>query len=217
MGYPIYRKRYRATKKPKHLIASTAKKVFGLLTVVALLGYSANTTDNLVNSDQTVAAPLPVIQESTKDTSAENLTSSGQQPLVKPEKRVVAPREKQREQDLYTRASIAFGSVIPASVLRAVHQTETRSSKTTCIKSSAGATGPMQFIPKTWEAYKADGDGNGTKDICDLEDAVYGASNYLSTLYKQKSGSRDARLYAALYGYNHADWYVQKVLKLSGL
>lgn len=48
--------------------------------------------------------------------------------------------------------------------------------------SSAGAEGPFQFLPDTWEAYGVDGDGDGDADIQDVTDATYGAANFLNSL-----------------------------------
>src|SRR5690606_29549350 len=45
--------------------------------------------------------------------------------------------------------------------------------------SSAGALGPMQFMPATWKAYGVDGDGDGETDIWSAYDAVPSAANYL--------------------------------------
>ena len=49
-----------------------------------------------------------------------------------------------------------------------------------CDTSSAGARGPMQFMPSTWDAYGLDGDGDGDADICDSQDAIPSAAYYLS-------------------------------------
>jgi membrane-bound lytic murein transglycosylase B len=65
--------------------------------------------------------------------------------------------------------------------------------------SSAGAQGPMQFIPSTWDAYGLGG------DVHDPEDAVMGAANYL-----RASGAPDDYR-RALYAYNHVDAYVTAV------
>jgi len=65
--------------------------------------------------------------------------------------------------------------------------------------SSAGAEGPMQFLPSTWEAY-----GNGG-DINDPHDAILGAARYLSA-----SGAPE-RMRAALYAYNRSYDYVHAI------
>jgi hypothetical protein len=44
--------------------------------------------------------------------------------------------------------------------------------------SSAGAQGPFQFLPATWDSYKTDGDNNGVLDIQNLADAAYTAANW---------------------------------------
>ena len=66
--------------------------------------------------------------------------------------------------------------------------------------STAGAQGPMQFIPSTWAAYGMGG------DIRDPHDAVLGAANYLHA----NGAPRDYR--RALYRYNPSRLYVDAVL-----
>ena len=75
--------------------------------------------------------------------------------------------------------------------------------------SSAGAMGPMQFLPSTWETSGVDGNGDGVANIMDPEDAIPAASGYL------KIGGAPQDWYRALYSYNHADWYVKKVLAVA--
>lgn len=75
--------------------------------------------------------------------------------------------------------------------------------------SSAGALGWMQFMPSTWAAYGVDADGDGRRDPWTMADAVYGAANYLQALLAQEDGD----LRGAIFGYNHADWYVNEVLQ----
>jgi peptidoglycan hydrolase CwlO-like protein len=72
--------------------------------------------------------------------------------------------------------------------------------------STAGAMGPMQFLPSTWETSGVDGNGDGVANILDPRDAIPAAAGYL------ESGGAPQDWYAALFSYNHADWYVIKVL-----
>jgi soluble lytic murein transglycosylase-like protein len=67
--------------------------------------------------------------------------------------------------------------------------------------STAGAQGPMQFIPSTWHAYGLDG------DVHDPHDAILGAANYLHG----NGAPRDYR--RALYRYNPSWFYVDAVLR----
>ncbi|MGH2918107.1 MAG: lytic murein transglycosylase [Solirubrobacteraceae bacterium] len=70
--------------------------------------------------------------------------------------------------------------------------------------SSAGAQGPMQFIPSTWNAYGMGG------DVRDPRDAIMGAANYL-----RASGAPN---YArALYAYNPSRLYVRAVRRYARL
>ncbi|WUI01996.1 lytic transglycosylase domain-containing protein [Spirillospora sp. NBC_00431] len=78
--------------------------------------------------------------------------------------------------------------------------------------SSAGALGPMQFMPATWKAYGVDGDRDGKADIMNPYDAVPGAAKYLCA---NGAGRGGKQLYNAVFQYNHAHWYVQKVLSLA--
>jgi cell wall-associated NlpC family hydrolase len=76
----------------------------------------------------------------------------------------------------------------------------------------AGAGGPMQFLAATWATYGVDGDHDGHKDRYNPADAIYGAANYLCANHAGKGGKH---LYRAIWQYNHADWYVRKVLALA--
>ena len=72
--------------------------------------------------------------------------------------------------------------------------------------SSAGALGPMQFMPATWLAYGVDGNADGRRDIMDPEDAIPGAATLL------RANGAPANWSRAIFAYNHADWYVRQVL-----
>jgi soluble lytic murein transglycosylase-like protein len=108
--------------------------------------------------------------------------------------------------DLY-RSAAATCPGLPASVLAAIHHVETRSSARGEI-STAGARGPMQFLPSTWARYGVDADGDGQADIEDLVDAVYAAADYLCA----NGGGDPTRLRGALWNYNHSWDYVEQVL-----
>ena len=75
--------------------------------------------------------------------------------------------------------------------------------------SSAGAIGPMQFMPRTFAGYAVDGDGDGRTDPWDPQDAIFTAARYLCT---GGAGQGPAGVHAALLRYNHAEWYVDLVL-----
>lgn len=74
-----------------------------------------------------------------------------------------------------------------------------------CDESSAGALGPMQFMPNTWDAYGVDGDGDGYADICNYRDAIPAAANYLTASGAPQNWDD------ALYAYNHSWSYVNDV------
>jgi hypothetical protein len=75
---------------------------------------------------------------------------------------------------------------------------------------SAGAAGPMQFLyPSSWDPYGVDGDGDGEKDVYNPTDAIFAAANLLQSLGAPKDW------YGAIFGYNHADWYVREVEQIA--
>ena len=96
----------------------------------------------------------------------------------------------------YRRAQSRFG--VDWEVLAAINFVETRFGR---IRSSsvAGAQGPMQFIPSTWEAYGMGG------DVHDPHDAIMAAANYLNS-----SGAPND-YQGALYAYNPAQEYVDAI------
>ena len=97
------------------------------------------------------------------------------------------------------------------SVLAAIGQIESDHGRNTG-PSTAGALGPMQFMPATWQSYGVDGDRDGRADIMNPYDAVPAAARYLCV---NGAGRGGRQLYDAIFRYNHAHWYVQRVLALS--
>ena len=81
--------------------------------------------------------------------------------------------------------------------------------------SSAGALGPMQFMPATWAAWGIDAFGQtGPPDIMNPLDAVPSAARMLCA--DGAASGTAAGLRQAIFAYNHADWYVTEVLALAG-
>jgi hypothetical protein len=78
--------------------------------------------------------------------------------------------------------------------------------------SSAGALGPMQFMPGTWQAWGITAFGEpGPPNVMDPYDAVPSAARYLCAA----GGGTPSGLPGAIFAYNHADWYVAEVLALA--
>ena len=98
------------------------------------------------------------------------------------------------------------------SVLAAVGQVESGHGANTNA-SYAGAQGPMQFMPATFATYGVDGDKDGDRDINDPVDSIYSAARYLCA---NGAGRSEEALARGIWHYNHAEWYVQLVLKLAG-
>ena len=99
---------------------------------------------------------------------------------------------------------------LPSSVLVAISHVES-SLGTQPWASSAGALGPMQFLPSTWAAYGADGDGDGRFDVMNPVDAVHGAARLLCA----NGGGQPDELPSALWNYNHSEQYVREVMSLA--
>ncbi|MFB9680039.1 lytic transglycosylase domain-containing protein [Streptosporangium vulgare] len=97
------------------------------------------------------------------------------------------------------------------TVLAAIGQVESSHGRNNG-PSSAGAQGPMQFMPATWKAYGVDGDGDGVADIWNPYDAVPGAANYLCA---NGAGRGGKKLEKAIWFYNHSWSYVAKVMGIS--
>jgi membrane-bound lytic murein transglycosylase B len=109
--------------------------------------------------------------------------------------RIVEPPTAERLLAAYRNAERSLG--IGWEYLAAIHLTETRMGRIRGA-STAGAEGPMQFLPSTWEAY-------GEGDINDPDDAIKAAARYLAAHGAPKNMDR------ALFAYNHSDHYVTAV------
>jgi hypothetical protein len=109
---------------------------------------------------------------------------------------------------LYQQATVLRCPGMPWSVLAAVGKVETNHGRNVAV-SSAGALGPMQFMPGTWRGYGLDADGDGVADVMSPIDAVHSAAAYLCA----SGAGSPVTLRDAIWAYNHADWYVDMVLE----
>lgn len=98
---------------------------------------------------------------------------------------------------LYQQAGRDYG--IAWTVLAAIGKVESDHGRNDG-PSSAGALGPMQFLPSTWTTY---GDGS---NIDDPADAIPAAARYLL------ANGAPADIPAAIFAYNHSPDYVSNVL-----
>jgi hypothetical protein len=79
--------------------------------------------------------------------------------------------------------------------------------------STAGALGPMQFLPSTWATWGIDAFGQtGKPDVMNPYDAVPSAARLLCADGAAAGGQSLAN---AIFDYNHAEWYVREVLALA--
>jgi phage shock protein A len=117
----------------------------------------------------------------------------------------VEPLSKSEYRKLYRESARQYGFGEDWYILAAVGKVESDHGANMG-PSTAGAMGPMQFLPSTWETSGVDGNGDGVANIMDPRDAIPAAAGYL------ESGGAPQDWYAALFSYNHADWYVIKVL-----
>jgi Transglycosylase SLT domain len=113
---------------------------------------------------------------------------------------------------LYQAAGAEYG--VPWEVLAAINEVETRYGEDAHV-SSAGAIGFMQFLRSTWADWGRDADGDRRRDPRNPVDAIFSAARYLH------AAGADEDLGRAIFAYNHADWYVERVLtrarELAGL
>jgi len=98
--------------------------------------------------------------------------------------------------NLYREAAAATG--VGWNYLAAINLVETRFGSIAGL-STAGAQGPMQFMPETWASYGNGGDVNSPRD------AIMGAGRFLAASGFANSPDR------AVYAYNHANEYVRAI------
>jgi len=129
-----------------------------------------------------------------KDLTALNGPVDPDRPL--PRWRIVPPEPAAILLAHYREAESNTG--VPWEYLAAIHLVETRMGRIRG-DSSAGARGPMQFIPTTWDIYGQGGDIESTRD------SIHAASRLL------RAAGAATDMDGALYSYNNSDRYVRAV------
>ncbi len=109
---------------------------------------------------------------------------------------------------IYQAAGVQYG--VPWEVLAAINEIETDYGRNLNV-SSAGALGWMQFMPSSWQAYGVDANEDGRRDPYNPVDAIFAAARYL------KAAGAETDLSRAVFAYNHAQWYVDAVLRRARL
>ena len=147
---------------------------------------------------------LSSLPEQTRSAVSASLEAGRQLRLLKgpipknlPDWKIVEAKPVDQLLGYYKEAEAEFG--VPWYYLASVHLVESRMGRIHGL-SSAGAQGPMQFLPATWRQY---GDGG---DINDDHDSIMGAARYLKA-----SGAPD-KMEQALFAYNHSQAYVNALL-----
>jgi hypothetical protein len=118
-----------------------------------------------------------------------------------PRWRIVAPPPAGQLLTAYRAAEAELA--VPWEFLAAIHLVETRMSRIRGA-SSAGAQGPMQFLPATWKRYGRGGDIHATGD------AIVAAARLL------RANGAPADMAGALYAYNPSRRYVRAVSAYAG-
>ena len=141
--------------------------------------------------DANIRAATDLARQASADAVAHGGPSSGL-----PDWRIVTPPPPAELLAEYGSAEAATGA--PWQYLAAIHFVETRLGR---IKgnSVAGAQGPMQFIPTTWDIY---GEGG---DITNTHDAIHAAARML------RANGAPSNMASALYSYNPSNRYVRAV------
>jgi cell wall-associated NlpC family hydrolase len=104
---------------------------------------------------------------------------------------------------------------LPWSVLAGIGKVESNHGRSTLPgvhsgANSAGAEGPMQFLPATFALYAVNADPEALLTPYDPADAIYTAARMLCA--DGARGGTQAGIQQAIFDYNHADWYVTDVL-----
>jgi cell wall-associated NlpC family hydrolase len=106
-------------------------------------------------------------------------------------------------------------SGLPWSVLAGIGKVESNHGRSTLPgvrfgANSAGAEGPMQFLPSTFAEYAVNAEPGSLLTPYNPADAIYTAARMLCA--DGARGGTEAGIQQAIFDYNHAGWYVTDVL-----
>ena len=118
-----------------------------------------------------------------------------------PDWTILVPKPVDELVGYYKEAEASTG--IPWPYFAAIHFVETKTGRIRG-NSTAGAQGPMQFIPSTWAVY-------GEGDINDDHDAIRAAARYL------KAAGGPGNMDKAIFAYNPSDAYVTAIQRYAGV
>lgn len=142
-------------------------------------------------------AALRTTVEANVDAELKMASMVKKRPDTFPKWRIVTPKPPAEVLAAHQAAGADIG--VPWPILAAINLVETRMGRIRGV-STAGARGPMQFLPATWTQYGAGG------DIEDLTDASRAAARLL----KRNGVNGNPR--EAVWSYNHSYAYVDAVL-----
>jgi hypothetical protein len=180
------------------LVSSRATPRLGLIPgVLALISAPGASMTGLTRAVRAVAGHRATIVSLRREQLPVDRSTSGGRPGSYPE--------------LFKASAARYCPGLSWTVLAAIGQIESGDGANPG-PSSAGALGPMQFLPSTWQVYGISAFGQtGSPDIMNAYDAVPSAARLLCA----NGGSTAAGLRGAIFAYNHATWYVNEVLALA--
>jgi hypothetical protein len=155
----------------------------------------------LVAHPDWVPAVLGAVSPTARSAIQDNLSAAQQIDSLNgsrgslPHWQIIAPPAPEVLLGYYREAQAAYG--IPWQYLAAINLIETNMGRIRGL-SSAGAQGPMQFMPATWASY-------GRGDVNNPHDAIQAAGRYLKAHGAPQNMSR------AIYAYNPSNLYVRAV------
>jgi len=201
--------------------ASTASLTFGGAAPLGIDGIGLVVSDKfsaplglIHNVAALISAPgiaMPALRREVRSVLGPGTTLITTRPRRLPVERPAGHGRPANLLELFRESAATYCPGLSWTVLAAIGQIESGDGANNG-PSSAGALGPMQFLPSTWKVWGISGfGGRGPPNVMDPYDAVPSAARYLCA-----AGARTpAGLPGAIFAYNHATWYVTEVLALA--